>query len=74
MCRASGLTIRSAGIGERRPLPVDQPGAHVLRQVEGDEQASPGALEPLLGHGQNANPRLGRQDPSRTPRHQMDEA
>src|SRR4029450_8650415 len=43
------------GIGQRRSLPVDQPGPDVLRQIEGDEQAGPGALEPLLGHAENLN-------------------
>ena len=50
MCSASGRDDPEGGIGERGLLPVDQPRAHVLRQIEGDEQASPRALEPLLGH------------------------
>ena len=41
MWRASGRDDPQGGVGERRLLPVDEPGSDVLRQVEGDEQASP---------------------------------
>ena len=44
------------GIGQSRLLPVDQPSTDVLRQIEGDEQASPRALEPLLGHDRTLKP------------------
>ena len=37
-------------VGERGALPVDEARADVVGQVEDHEQASSGALEPLLGH------------------------